>query len=163
MTRELKPQDTDEAEFGTKSKELTYKTRVGAYLIIPDAQHYRMLLVTAPNGALLLPGGEMEAGENQAATMERELLEEAGFKVNAPKYLGRAGEYYYSHFRQQAYYNPGYFYVTDGFEKVKDPLEDFNNLIWLPIPQAIQGLKRPTHKWAVRKWLATQDDGSLNS
>ncbi|MFD1670555.1 NUDIX domain-containing protein [Agrilactobacillus yilanensis] len=153
MVKEVEPSEIDEAVFGTKEPELPYKTRIGAYIIIPDAQHYRMLLVTAPNGALLLPGGEMESGEDQLATLKRELLEEAGFQVTGVHYLGRSGEYYYSHFRQQAYYNPGYFYVAESFKKIKDPLEDFNNLIWLPIPQGLQGLKRPTHQWAVEKWL----------
>lgn len=150
------PEAVDAAVFGHQDDRLQYKTRIGAYIIIPDVQRYRMLLVTAPNGALLLPGGEMEAGEDQAATLKRELLEEAGFKVSGVHYLGRSGEYYYSHFRQQAYYNPGYFYVATAYEKVKDPLEDFNNLIWLPIPQGLQGLKRPTHQWAVKQWLGLQ-------
>ncbi|MCD2255973.1 NUDIX hydrolase [Agrilactobacillus fermenti] len=148
-------QSEDEVVFGFKDPALDYKTRIGSYIIIPNQELSRMLLVTAPNGALLLPGGEMEADEDQFQTLKRELVEEAGFEVKDLSYLGRSSEYFYSHFRQQAYYNPGYFFAALGFEKIQDPLEDFNNLIWVPIAQGLRALKRPTHRWAVKNWLKT--------
>jgi 8-oxo-dGTP diphosphatase len=38
------------------------------------------------------------------------------------------------------------------FEEIDAPLEDFNNLSWFPIDEAIEKLKRGSHKWGVEVW-----------
>ena len=65
--------------FGEKKEGVTYKNRYGVYAVIPDANHEKIILVQAPNGAWFLPGGEIEAGENHLEALKRELIEELGF------------------------------------------------------------------------------------
>lgn len=38
------------------------------------------------------------------------------------------------------------------FEQSQKPLEDFNQLAWFPIDEAIEKLKRGSHKWGVEMW-----------
>ena len=45
--------------FGEKKEGVTYKNRYGVYAVIPDANHEKIILVQAPNGAWFLPGGEI--------------------------------------------------------------------------------------------------------
>jgi len=142
--------------FGKRDPNLTYKERVGVYGVIPDAEQKRLLVLGAPNHALFLPGGEIEAGESDEAALKRELLEEFGVQVTIGAKLGEAAEYFYSHHRQTAYYHPAKFYACSDIEVVKPPLEDFNTLMLMPIQIAAAELKRPTHRYGVSMWLSRQ-------
>ncbi|AEA55059.1 Putative hydrolase [Lacticaseibacillus paracasei] len=84
------------------------------------------------------------------------MLEEFGATVHVTQKLGKSSEYFYSHHRQTAYYHPATFFACDQLAFVQDPLETFNTLMLMPIDLALAELKRPTHRWAVAKWLANQ-------
>lgn len=136
--------------FGEK-KDVTYDVRNGVYIVILNETNDQIKLVQAPNGAYFLPGGEIEGAETQLEALERELLEELGYTVKAPRYLGAADEYFYSSHRNKYFYNPGFFYFSAAYEKVAQPLEDFNQVGWFPIATAQSLLKRGSHKWAVEQ------------
>lgn len=142
--------------FGKQDPAHEYVKREGVYAVIPDASGQRILTLAAPNGAVFLPGGGIEAGENDAQTLARELLEEFGLAATVEGQLGRAAEYFYSHHRQTAYYHPGTFYAAKDLRVVSTPQEDFNVLMMMPISVALAQLKRPTHRYAVSEWLKVQ-------
>ncbi len=144
---------THDPVFGIKDPKLDYHKRVGVYGVIPDASGKRLLILGAPNHALFLPGGEVEPGESDEETLNRELLEEFGVAVTIGEKLGTASEYFYSHHRKTAYYHPATFYACSNLHRVAEPLEDFNTLMLMPIPEATAQLKRPTHRWGVAQWL----------
>lgn len=50
------------------------------------------------------------------------------------------------------YYNPAYLYEAISFQEVQKPLEDFNHIAWFPIDEAIENLKRGSHKWGIEAW-----------
>lgn len=145
-----------EPTFGKRDPKLDYHDRIGVYGVIPDAAGKRLLVLQAPNQALFLPGGEVEAGESDHETLARELLEEFGVAVTIEAKLGRAAEYFYSHFRATAYYHPATFYLCSDIRPVAAPTEDFNTLMLMPIDQAVAQLKRPTHRWGVAEWLKSR-------
>lgn len=138
--------------FGEKVKDVTYKKRVGAYIIVSRNKEQEMVLVQAPNGAYFLPGGEIELGETKETAIDREMIEELGIRVEIGSYLGQADEYYYSRHRQTNYYNPGYFFSAISWVQLCEPTEKTNTLRWVTIPKAIDLLKRGSHQWAVKRW-----------
>lgn len=138
--------------FGEKLTTVDYKARYGVYAIIPNADKNQIILVQAPNGSWFLPGGEIEAGEDHFSALKRELIEELGFSAELGYYYGQADEYFYSRHRDTYFYNPAYIYEVTHFEEIDDPLEDFNNLSWFSIDEAIDRLKRGSHKWGVEAW-----------
>ena len=141
------------AIFGEKKNGVHYTNRYGVYAVIPDEKLEKIVLVQAPNGAWFLPGGEIEEGENHLSALERELIEELGFTAKIGQYFGQADEYFYSNYRQTYYYNPGYFYVANGWQQMAEPTEKTNTIWWVAPQEAIEKLKRGSHKWAVEKWL----------
>lgn len=138
--------------FGEKLTTVDYKARYGVYAIVPNADKNQIILVQAPNGSWFLPGGEIEAGEDHFSALKRELIEELGFSAELGYYYGQADEYFYSRHRDTYFYNPAYIYEVTHFEEIDDPLEDFNNLSWFSIDEAIDKLKRGSHKWGVEAW-----------
>ena len=138
--------------FGEKRENVTYQPRYGVYAVIPNPEKKQIVLVQAPNGAWFLPGGEIEAGEDHQETLKRELIEELGFTAEIGTYYGQADEYFYSRHRDTYYYNPAYLYEAISFQEVQKPLEDFNHIAWFPIDEAIEKLKRGSHKWGIEAW-----------
>ncbi len=138
--------------FGEKIEGQNYQNRYGVYAVIPDAKKENIILVQAPNGAWFLPGGEIEEGENHLTALERELIEELGFSAEIGQYFGQADEYFYSRHRDTYYYNPAYLYEVTSYTQISKPLEDFNHLAWFPIEEAIEKLKRGSHKWGIEMW-----------
>lgn len=138
--------------FGEKVEGVDYQARYGVYAVIPNPEQTEIILVQAPNGAWFLPGGEIEAGEDHQSALERELLEELGFTASIGQYFGQADEYFYSRHRDSHYYNPAYLYEVTSYTQIGQPLEDFNHLAWFPIDQAIDKLKRGSHKWGIEQW-----------
>ena len=138
--------------FGEKLTTVDYKERYGVYAIIPNADKNQIILVQAPNGSWFLPGGEIEAGEDHFSALKRELIEELGFSAELGYYYGQADEYFYSRHRDTYFYNPVYIYEETHFEEIDNPLEDFNNLSCFSIDEAIDKLKRGSHKWGVESW-----------
>lgn len=136
--------------FGEKLTTVDYKARYGVYAIIPNADKNQIILVQAPNGSWFLPGGEIEAGEDHFSALKRELIEELGFSAELGYYYGQADEYFYSRHRDTYFYNPAYIYEVTHFEEIDNPLEDFNNLSWFSIDEAIDKLKRGSHKWGLK-------------
>lgn len=144
--------------FGEKLQDVDYVARYGVYAVIPNQSKDKIILVQAPNGAWFLPGGEIEAGENKEAALARELIEELGFTAELGHYYGQADEYFYSSHRDTYYYNPAYIYEVTHYEEIGQPLEDFNHLAWFPIDEAIQKLKRGSHKWGIEMWKKSHLD-----
>lgn len=143
--------------FGEKVENVDYKARYGVYAVIPDERKERIVLVQAPNGAWFLPGGEIEKDEDHIQALDRELMEELGFTATLGHYFGQADEYFYSRHRDTHYYNPAYIYEVLHFEKISDPLEDFNRISWFPVDQAMELLKRGSHQWGVDMWKKSQN------
>lgn len=144
------------ATFGTKEENVDYDNRYGVYAVIPNPAKDKIILVQAPNGAWFLPGGEIEEGEDHFLALERELIEELGFTATIGEYYGQADEYFYSSHRDTHYYNPAYIYEVTDFVEAQKPLEDFNNIAWFPIDEAIEKLKRGSHKWGIKMWKSAQ-------
>ncbi|HEL1618474.1 TPA: NUDIX hydrolase [Streptococcus suis] len=138
--------------FGEKKAGVDYQNRFGVYAVIPDENKENIILVQAPNGAWFLPGGEIEKGENHLIALERELMEELGFTATIGEYYGQADEYFYSSHRDTYFHNPAYIYQVTSYHQVGQPLEDFNHIAWFPVEEAIEKLKRGSHKWGIEQW-----------
>ena len=141
----------DKPVFGEKEQSAEYLNRYAAYIIVE--KNNEIALIEAPNGAFFLPGGEIEGQETKKEALRRELIEEMGIAAEIDIYLGEADEYFYSNYRKTHYYNPGYFYVASNWQQVGEPTEKTTQIWWVSPVDAIQKLKRGSHKWAVEQWL----------
>lgn len=144
--------------FGERLKTKHYHIRIGVYGILIDPKTDKMIVVSPPNGSYLLPGGEKEQQETDEETLKRESVEELGFQIEVGDYIGAGEDYFYSTYREKYYHNPAYFYVVDSWEKSGEPLEDFNGIEWMTIPEALKKLKRGSHRWAVEHYVKVREE-----
>ena len=133
--------------FGEKLPDKEYYDREAAYVVLTDGKLFAV--VKKRSGKLFLPGGKIENEESPEACIARECMEETGIKVTVKDYFAQ-GERYFFHEASNRYSHAiGHFYFSDEFEKVSEPLEEGNEVLWLPYEEAVRDMFHPHHAWAV--------------
>ncbi len=130
--------------FGTPPQQgRTYTRRPGAYAILPLGDGLLVTRQSEPEPEIQLPGGGIDPGESPLAALHREVYEETGWLISAPRRLGA--------FRRFAYM-PEYdlwaekicnIYVARPVRQVSDPREPGHIAMHLPIDAALAGLGNP--------------------
>ena len=62
--------------------------RAGAYAILPRDGEVLLTHQETPEPEFQLPGGGLDPGENPLQALHREVLEETGWRIGAPRRLG---------------------------------------------------------------------------
>lgn len=65
-----------------------YVQRPGAYAILPRGGKVLVTYQGAPHDEFQLPGGGIDAGEGPIEALHREVLEETGYRIAAPRKIG---------------------------------------------------------------------------
>jgi 8-oxo-dGTP diphosphatase len=65
-----------------------YKTRAGVYAILPRGRQLLLTYQGAPHDEVQLPGGGIDPGEHPLTALAREVMEETGYRIAAPRKLG---------------------------------------------------------------------------
>ena len=142
--------------FGVRRPGVHYRLRPSAYAVVPDDDGALAVLRT-PLG-WFLPGGGRDDGEEPAATVVREGVEEAGLRLAPERVLGEAMEWVHA---------PG---DPAGWEKrstfllarvtgTATAIEPDHVLEWIPAAEAALVLTPPTHRWIVERWMADDARG----
>ena len=69
-------------------KNRTYSLRPGAYAILPLKTRFLMTAQVTPEIDVQLPGGGIDPGESPMHALHREVMEEIGWRIAAPRRLG---------------------------------------------------------------------------
>lgn len=130
--------------FGTK-EDVPYLDRPGAYLIpLRDGQ---VGIIRTPKGYFFLGGG-IEPGENHAACLARECMEETGCTVHIGPKLCSA-ETYTTH-SKLGFFHPIQTYYTGSLEsQVTPPTEPDHTLLWMDYAQLRGKLFSEMQNWAL--------------
>lgn len=117
--------------------EISYTHRPGVYVILPQGDQVLLTYQSEPTPEFQLPGGGVDPGENPMAALHREVMEETGWIISAPKRLGA--------FRRFTYM-PEYdlhaeklctIYAAAPIYKRGDPLEDDHDPVWADMETAL--------------------------
>src|SRR5881392_40337 len=96
-------------EFGTRVANVDYVERPGAYAIIRN-HAAEVAIIRTPKG-YFLPGGGVDAGEDEVAALRREVFEETGLGVEISREIGRAAQYLTAAKEGVYYKKVGHFYL----------------------------------------------------
>lgn len=68
--------------------DITYRLRAGAYAILPVKGRFLMAVQVTDEVEVMLPGGGIDPGESPMQALHREVMEETGWRIAAPRRLG---------------------------------------------------------------------------
>lgn len=98
-----------------------------------------------------LPGGGVEADEDDASALMREFLEETGLTVWPERVIGRAGQYW---IRQgEPRNNLATFFEVELSAADGEPTEPNHALVWMPPVEAAMKMRHEAHAWALLHWM----------
>ncbi|SDN82377.1 8-oxo-dGTP diphosphatase [Lutimaribacter pacificus] len=72
----------------TPRSDIKYRLRPGVYAILPHGGDLLLTFQESPVPELQLPGGGVDPGESPLAALHREVYEETGWSISAPRRLG---------------------------------------------------------------------------
>lgn len=114
--------------------------RPGAYALLPLNGELLLTCQFSPEPDLQLPGGGIDPGESPIPALHREVFEETGWRISAPRRLGV--------FRRFAYM-PEYdlwaekictVFVARPISRIGPPSEPNHEAVWIPVDSAARVL-----------------------
>lgn len=131
----------------------TYVRRLGAYAILPLNGALLLTHQSSPWPEFQLPGGGIDPGESPVMALHREVAEETGWKIAAPRRIGA--------FRRFAYM-PEYdlfaekmclVYVARPVRQLHAPTEAGHTAVWKPAAVAARMLGNAGDRHFVARWM----------
>ncbi len=113
-----------------------YTLRPGAYALLPRAGQ---LLVTHEAGSeenLQLPGGGIDPGETPIAALHREVMEETGWRIGAPRRLGAFRRFVYMPEYDLWAEKICHIFLARPVRQVGPPTEPHHTLFWISAAMA---------------------------
>jgi 8-oxo-dGTP diphosphatase len=117
-----------------------YRRRPGVYAILARGDSVLLTFQAAPVPEFQLPGGGIDRGEQPIAALHREVREETGWTIAAPRRLGA--------FRRFTYM-PEYdlwaeklcaVYLALPVRRLGPPVEPGHVAVWMPVAEALERL-----------------------
>lgn len=134
-------------------KDRHYRLRPGAYAILPRAGQVLLTLQTDDPEDVQLPGGGIDPGESVLAALHREVLEETGWVIAAPRRIGA-----FRHFTFMPEYDLWaeklcHIYVARPCLAKSAPIEEDHLSFWADCHAAADILGSAGNRRMYRRWL----------
>jgi 8-oxo-dGTP diphosphatase len=131
----------------------TYRQRPGAYALLPrDGK----LLVTCqydPHPDLQLPGGGIDPGESPVPALHREVYEETGWKIAAPRRFGIFRRFTFMPEYDLWAEKICHIYVARPVLRMGPPAESGHEALWMRPHEAVQSLGNAGDRHFAESWL----------
>jgi 8-oxo-dGTP diphosphatase len=152
-----RPASEGPLQFGRRTPGLSYADGPAAFGIAERAGRIALVKVEKSQGTWRdLPGGAIEAGEDEVGALVREFGEETGLKVEAGELLVRADQYFFKTDGTPVNNRSAIHRVTVAGEDPALKIEHDHTLEWWEPFEALKVLRHDSHAWAVAAWLRAQ-------
>lgn len=143
-------------QFGEPQPGRDYPDRPAAFAVIARGGRIACVQVAWRNGGpkLDLPGGGVDPGETPAEAAARECGEEAGLRVTISEQPFVCADHYFVNTEGRTNNTRGQFFEgrLEG-EAPELKVEADHSLVWLEPLEALAGLDRESHAWALAAWI----------
>jgi len=117
-----------------------YKVRAGAYAILPRGKDLLVTHQAAPTSEFQLPGGGIDPGESPTQALYREVIEETGWKVSAPRKLGVFRRFTYMPEYDLWAEKLCHIYIARPVRALSAPTESGHMAVWMSAQEAARQL-----------------------
>lgn len=140
-------------QFGQTQTGLTYLERSSAHGVCPRGEGLIAVVQIGRKAPFEydLPGGGVEADEDEAAALMREFMEETGLTVWPTRVIGRAGQFWVN--KGEPRNSLCTFYEVELSASDSAPTEPDHALLWMHPTEAIFKVRHEVHAWAILHWL----------
>jgi len=139
-------------QFGQTQPGVTYLERTTAYGLCAKGEAVALARIGARAPFEYdLPGGGVEPGEDEAAALMREFVEETGLTVWPTRVIGRAGQFWVN--KSEPRNSLATFYEVELSAEDGKPTEPDHVLVWVAASDAILKVRHESHGWAILHWL----------
>ena len=114
-----------------------YRPRPGAYAVLRLGGAVLLTYQGAPHFELQLPGGGIDAGESPLHALHREVLEETGWSIAAPRKIGVFRRFAYMPEYDKWAEKIGHIYIARPVRRLGPPHENGHTAVWLAARDAV--------------------------
>ena len=124
-------------------KDTRYEPRPGAYAMLPRDGRLLVTRQSAPSPEFQLPGGGIDPGESPLRALHREVMEETGWIIAAPRRLGVFRRFVYMPEYDKWAEKVCLIYVARPVHAVRAPREQGHTAHWMTPERAARMLGNP--------------------
>lgn len=117
--------------------DVTYRARPGVYAVLLQGSDMLLTFQEEPDPEFQLPGGGIDPGESPVSALHREVYEETGWTISAPKRLGAFRRFVFMPEYDLWAEKVCTIYVARPALRLGPPTEPLHTALWLPASEAI--------------------------
>lgn len=130
-----------------------YDRRPGVYALLPLGGRLLLTFQSTPVPELQLPGGGVDRGEAPLRALAREVLEETGWRIGAPRLLGRYRQYGYIEEYDMWAEKMCSVYLARPVRRLSTPHHPEHRVVWATPAEAARRLTNAGDRAFVRDFL----------
>ena len=130
-----------------------YRLRPGVYAILPRGGDLLVTFQSEPVPELQLPGGGLDAGEDPVRALHREVYEETGWHIAAPRRLGAFRRFTFMPEYDLWAEKVCHIYLARPVLRMGPPVEALHTALWGPAGEAVSLLANSGERDFVRRML----------
>ena len=131
-----------------------YRLRPGAYAILPRAGRVLLTVQYDDTDDIQLPGGGIDPGESPRTALFREVVEETGWAIAAPRRIGAFRRFVFMPEYDLWAEKLCHIYVARPTRRIGPPSEPDHAPLWMPVADAARALANPGDRAMLRRYAA---------
>ncbi len=131
-----------------------YRMRPGVYAILPLKRRFLLTAQVTSNIDVQLPGGGIDPGESPLQALHREVLEEIGWRIAAPRRLGAFRRFVYMPEYDLWAEKLCHVYVAHPVRQIAEPIEPDHITLILSGKDAVEALGNEGDSMFMRRFIS---------
>ncbi len=133
--------------------DITYQLRAGAYAILPIEARFLLAMQVGEDFEVMLPGGGIDPGESPVRALHREVMEETGWRIAAPRRLGAFRRFVYMPEYDLWAEKLCHIYVARPTRQLADPTEPDHVPLVLSGPEAVEMIGNEGDRMFLQRYI----------
>ncbi|MEX5597818.1 NUDIX hydrolase [Pseudophaeobacter sp. C1-32P7] len=130
----------------------SYRLRPGIYALLPRDGQLLLTCQMDPGPDIQLPGGGIDPGESPLPALHREVYEETGWSIAAPRRLGAFRRFVFMPEYDLWAEKLCHIYMARPLRRLGPPLEPGHEALWMPAGEAVTHLGNPGDRHFVARF-----------